>query len=419
MAGERIGGGGEMSSTERDRYLDRALRILESAPLIDGHNDLPWQYRVRAGNHLDKIDLAGDTSRLDPPMHTDLARLRTGRLGAQFWALFLPSRFEGPGAARALFEQIDVTVRMIERHPDVFELARTADDIERIFAAGGVASVLAIEGGHAIEGSLAVLRQAYACGARYMTLTHNETIAWADSATDEPRHGGLTAFGREVVREMNRLGMMVDLSHTAPATMHAAMDTSAAPVIFSHSSARALCDHPRNVPDELLARVTEVGGIVMATFVPPFVSQAARVHRALGEAEERRLEAEGADAEAIERKMSEWLEANPAPRATLEQVADHIDHLSATAGVDHVGIGSDFDGITMVPIGLEDVSRYPALIAELLRRGYGDEEVAKIAGGNLLRVMREVEAVGRKLRSERPPSDALIEELDNGGGAAH
>ena len=407
-----------MSGSDNDRHLEAALRILARAPLIDGHNDLPWQYRVRAGNHLERIDLAGDTSRLDPPMHTDLARLRAGRLGAQFWALFLPSRFEGPGAARALFEQIDVTVRMIERYPEVFEQAGTADDIERIFAAGRIASVLAIEGGHAIEGSLAVLRQAYACGARYMTLTHNETIAWADAATDDPRHGGLTAFGREVVREMNRLGMMVDLSHVAPATMHDAMDTSAAPVIFSHSSARALCDHPRNVPDELLVRVGEGGGIVMATFVPPFVSQAARVHRGLGEAEERRLQAEGVDAETVERKMAEWLDANPAPRATLEQVADHIDHLSATAGVDHVGIGSDFDGITMVPIGLEDVSKYPALIAELLRRGYRDEEVEKIAGANLLRVMREVEAVGVKLRSERPPSEAQIEELDNGGGAA-
>ena len=406
-----------MSGSDNDRHLEAALRILARAPLIDGHNDLPWQYRVRAGNHLERIDLASDTSRLEPPMHTDLARLRAGRLGAQFWALFLPSRFEGPGAARALFEQIDVTVRMIERYPEVFEQAGTADDIERIFAAGRIASVLAIEGGHAIEGSLAVLRQAYACGARYMTLTHNETIAWADSATDEPRHGGLTAFGREVVREMNRLGMMVDLSHVAPATMGDAMDTSAAPVIFSHSSARALCDHPRNVPDELLVRVGEGGGIVMATFVPPFVSPAARFHRALGEAEERRLQAEGADAETVERKMVEWLDANPAPRATLEQVADHIDHLSATAGVDHVGIGSDFDGITMVPIGLEDVSKYPALIAELLRRGYRDEEVEKIAGANLLRVMREVEAVSLELRSARPPSEAQIEELDNGGGA--
>jgi membrane dipeptidase len=360
-------------------------------------------------------------------MHTDIARLRRGRVGAQFWSLFLPSSIEGPGAARALFEQIDVTHRMIERYADVFEQAASADDIERIFSAGKIASILAIEGGYAIENSLAVLRQAYRCGARYMTLTHNDNTDWADSATDEPRHGGLADFGREVVREMNRLGMIVDLSHTAPATMHDAIDTSEAPVLFSHSNAQALCDHPRNVPDDVLARVREVGGMVMATFVPPFVSEEARHHRLAAEAERRRLEAEAGAAEGadslpadkaadIDIHMEAWLDAHPAPRATLEQVADHIDYLRDVLGVDGVGIGSDFDGITMVPVGLEDVSTYPALIAELLRRGYSAEDVGKVAGRNLLRLMREVEGAAIKIAAARPPGEVRFEELAGDSG---
>jgi len=363
--------------------LEKAREILRETPLIDGHNDLPWQYRKRVDNHLDRIDLASDTRELDPPMHTDIPRLRAGQLGGQFWSLYLPSSLEGPGAARALIEQIDVTRRMVDRYPDTFEPAASADDIERIFAAGKIASVLAIEGGYSIEGSLAVLRQAFDLGCRYMTLTHNDNTAWADSATDKPKHGGLTLFGREVVREMNRLGMMVDLSHVAPSTMHDAMDTSEAPVLFSHSSARALCDHPRNVPDEVLERIRDCGGLVNVTFVPPFLSENARHHRLAGEKERERLEkaaanaaasdpatgdgsgADGSessgaaaetvleDAERIDRLMDEWLEANPAPRATLSQVADHIDHIREVAGIDHVGIGSDFDGIKMVPVGLE------------------------------------------------------------------
>ncbi len=392
--------------------LEKAREILRSTPMIDGHNDLPWQYRTRVDNHVDQIDLAGDTSTLEPTMHTDLARLREGQLAAQFWSLFIPVEYDRPGAAKILFEQIDVTLRMIDRYADTFELARSADDIERIAGAGKIASVLAVEGGHSIENSLAVLRQAHAVGARYMTLTHNNNIAWADSATDEPRHGGLSEFGKEVVREMNRLGMMVDLSHVAPPTMHDALDVSEAPVIFSHSSARAVCDHPRNVPDDVLQRVRDSNAIVMATFVPSFISEEARLHRAAAEAEERRLQEAGVDAAAAERGVEVWLESNPMPSATLQQVADHIDHLRDVAGIDHIGIGSDFDGIRAVPVGLEDVSKYPALIAELLERGYAEDDVAKIAGRNLLRVMREAEAAAARIRDTRPPSDALIEELD-------
>lgn len=409
-----------MPHSTDNSYLTEAVRILTRTPLIDGHNDLPWQFRSRVDNHLEAINIEADTAVLDPPMHTDINRLRRGRLGGQFWSLYLPARLEGPGVARVLFEQIDVTLRLIDRHSEVFEQATSADEVERIFSSGRIASVLAIEGGYAIENSLAVLRQAYRCGARYMTLTHNDNTDWADSATDEPRHDGLTAFGREVVREMNRLGMIVDLSHVAPSTMHDALDTSEAPVLFSHSNARALCNHPRNVPDDVLERVRDVGGVVMATFVPPFVSAEARDHRIASEDEQHRLQAavaaEGlngaAAAAAVDQRMNEWLQTTPAPRATLEQVADHIDYLRDTVGINGVGIGSDFDGITTVPVGLEDVSTYPALIAELLRRGYSAGAVAKVAGQNLLRLMREVEGAATRIASTRTPSDVLFEELD-------
>jgi len=393
--------------------LTKARDILRETPLIDGHNDLPWQFRKRVGNHLDKIDLSADTSTLEPPMHTDIARMREGHVGAQFWVVYVPSSYEGSGAARVLFEQIDVTRRIIARYGDTFALATSADDIMHLFSQGKIASVLAVEGGHAIENSLAVLRQAYVAGARYMTLTHNDNIDWADSATDDPRLGGLSPFGREVVREMNRIGMMVDLSHTAPSTMHDALDASEAPVLFSHSGARAVCDHPRNVPDDVLARVRDIEGLVMATFVPPFVSVDARDHRYAWEARRRELEQEGLGADEIERIGKQWLEDNPAPRATLRQVADHIDHLRDVAGIDHVGVGSDFDGITAVPKGLEDVSKYPDLFTELLQRGYSADDIAKIAGRNLLRVMYEVEAACERIDAKRDPSEARIEELDD------
>ncbi len=393
---------------------ERAREILRSTPLIDGHNDLPWQYRRRVDNHVEKIDLSSDTSSLDPPMHTDILRLRHGHVGAQFWALYLPSSLEGPGAARVLFEQIDVMRRIIAHYPDTLALATSADEICSVFAEGKVASVLAIEGGHAIENSLAVLRQAYVAGCRYMTLTHNDNVDWADSGTDEPRLGGLSSFGHEVVREMNRLGMMVDLSHTAPSTMHDALDTSEAPVIFSHSGARAICDHPRNVPDDVLERVRDVEGLVMATFVPSFVSVEARDHRQAAQEVEDGLREQGREDADVKAQMRAWLESNPAPAADLRQVADHIDHLRDVAGIDHVGIGGDFDGITMVPVGLEDVSTYPALIEELLNRGYSDDEAAKVAGRNLLRVMYEVEAAASRLDASRGPSEARFEDDPRG-----
>ncbi|MFQ5744740.1 MAG: dipeptidase [Acidobacteriota bacterium] len=413
-AGER---GGEPTSPAAgaDALVQQARQILRQVPLIDGHNDVPWQYRERVHDHLDAIDLAGDTSQLDPPMHTDIPRLRAGGLGAQFWSVYIPVELGGPGAARALFEQIDLAHRIIDRYPETFELAGTAADVERIFADRKIASMLGIEGGHSIENSLAVLRQAYARGARYMTLTHSSNNDWADSGTDDPAHDGLTAFGKEVVREMNRLGMLVDLSHTSPKTMNDALDVTEAPVIFSHSSARALTDHRRNVPDEVLRRLPENGGVVMVTFVTSFVSEKVRLHSEAEEQERERLQAlHPDDPGGVDESMEIWRQENPAPSATLEDVADHIDHIREVAGIDQIGIGSDFDGITSTPVGLENVATYPFLFAELLRRGYSADEVKKIAGLNLLRVMRQTEQVAARLQAERPPSDARIEELDGG-----
>jgi len=364
-----------------DPALERARQILSETPLIDGHNDLPWairQYRD-APHDVRAYDLRGRT-----PGHTDLERLRDGMVGAQFWSVYIPSSSVEEGAARVQLEQIDIARQIIELYPDHLELALSASDIERVFGKGKIASLIGLEGGHAIENSLGALRAFYDLGARYMTLTHSKNIDWADAATDDPLHNGLTEFGKEVVREMNRLGMLVDLSHVAPATMHDAIDVSEAPVIFSHSSARAVTDHVRNVPDDVLRRIPENGGIVMVTFVPAFVSERVRTHRGDG----------------------------PAPRATLEDVVEHLEHLKAVVGPDHIGIGGDFDGISSTPEGLEDVSTYPALFAELIRRGWSDDELRKLAGENMLRVMREAEAVARRLQRQRPPSLATIEELD-------
>ena len=395
----------------------RVARILAETPLIDGHNDLPENFKERVNDHLDRLDIAADTSRLAQPLHTDIPRLRRGGVGGQFWSVFVPTTLEGPPAAVALFEQIDLVHRMIDRYPETFAFAGSADDVERIHRSGKIASLIGIEGGYSIADSIAVLRQAYACGARYMTLTHWKSIAWADAATDAPRHGGLTRFGREVVREMNRMGMLVDLSHVSDKTMLDALATGQAPVIFSHSSARALCNHPRNVPDDVLRRVAANGGIVMVNFAPGFVSEAARVASEPAEAEWARL---GAlypnDPERVASELRAFSAERPVPDATLAQVADHIEHIRAVAGIDHVGIGSDFDGIGRTPVGLEDVSKYPGLLAELLRRGWTDADVRKVAGGNILRVMREAERVSARLRAERPASDARIEELD--GAAA-
>jgi membrane dipeptidase len=398
--------------------LERARKLLERVPLVDGHNDLLWEYRKRYQNHMDKIDLRAGTAKLDPPMHTDIPRLRQGGLGGQFWSVYIPVEITGAEAVQATMEQIDDVHRLAERYPDTFELALTADDVARIHKAGRIASLIGMEGGHSIHDSLASLRVLYAAGARYMTLTHTKNTDWADSATDAPQHGGLTRFGEEVVREMNRLGMLVDLSHVAPATMKKAIAVSAAPVIFSHSSCRALVDHPRNVPDDVLRLLPRNGGVVMVSFVTSFSSEPVRLWNAANDGEEARLKAlYPGDPERVEREAEAWHKGHPVPRATLEQVADHVEHVRQVAGVDHVGIGADFDGMESVPLGLESVATYPALFAELMRRGWSDGDLEKLAGLNVLRVLHEAERVAAKLQKERPASDALIEELDGKKGA--
>jgi membrane dipeptidase len=357
----------------QNQYMEMARRVLSSTPLIDGHNDLPWAIRQSEAAPHD-VEAAVHDLRGTTPFHTDIARLRAGMVGAQFWSVYIPFSATEEGAAMVQLEQIDIAHQIIERYPDVFELALDVSDIQRIYGQGRIASLLGMEGGHAIENSLGALRGFFELGVRYMTLTHNGTLDWADAANGEPTHGGLTRFGQEVVREMNRMGMLVDLSHTSPATMNDALDVSEAPVIWSHASARGVRDHPRNVPDQVLRRLSDNGGVVMVTFVPSFVS--AR------------------------------------DEATLADVADHIDHIAAIAGIEHVGIGSDFDGISSTPVGLEDVSTYPALFAELSRRGWTEEDLRLLAGENVLRVMGEAEAVARRLQRERPPSTATIEGLD-------
>jgi membrane dipeptidase len=358
--------------------------MLRRFPLIDGHNDLPWELRERGG----PVDLAEPVS----GTHTDLPRLEAGGVGAQFWSVYVPARFAGDAAVTAVLEQIDLARGMIAAYPRALELALTAADVERIFASGRVASLLGAEGGHAIAGSLGVLRMLYALGVRYMTLTHNANVGWADSATDTLAAGGLTGFGREVVAEMQRLGMLVDLSHVSPDTMHDALDVAAAPVIFSHSSARAVCDNPRNVPDDVLARLPGNGGVCMVTFVPGFVSQECSDWLAglKGEAARRGLDPKNLDQ--LWSVKPGWEAAHPRPQATLSQVADHIDHVRRVAGVEHVGLGGDFDGTQDVTVGLEDVSTYPALFAELLARGWTEPDCAALAGGNLLRALHAAEA---------------------------
>ena len=400
-------------TTPDPALVERARKILREVPLIDGHNDLPWEYRQRVKNQLAKIDLRSDTSKLERPLHTDIPRLRRGGLGAQFWSVYIPVSIQGPEAVQTVMEQIDDVHRLAEIYPDTFEVARTADDIVRIHKAGRIASLSGMEGGHSINNSLAALRQLYEAGARYMTITHSTNTDWADSATDAPKHGGLTPFGEEVIREMNRLGMQVDLSHVSPDTMKDALGVAQAPVIFSHSSARAVTDHPRNVPDDVLRLMPRNGGVVMVTFVPSFVSEQMRAWGAEVSAVEARLKAlHPGDPDRVTRDLESWRKANEPPRATLQQVADHIDHVRKVAGVDHVGIGSDFDGITSVPVGLEGVDDYPDLLAELMRRGWKDEEIRKLAGLNVLRAFREAEKASQRLRKERPASDALIEEMD-------
>ncbi len=398
---------------QTDSVAARVDRILREVPLIDGHNDLAEQYSERVKDHLGQIDIRQDQSKLTPPLHTDIARLRQGRIGGQFWSVYVPTTLKGADAVRAVLEQIDVVHRLAALYPDTFEMAGTADDVVRIHRSGKIASLIGVEGGHSIGNSLAVLRQLYALGGRYMTITHSDNNDFADSATADPVHGGLTPFGKLVIAEMNRLGMLVDLSHVAPKTMNDVLDIAAAPVIFSHSSARALTDHARNVPDHVLRRVKENDGVVMVTWVPTFVSEKARARDAAKDAEEARLKAlYRGQSEQVKAMLAQWETANPAPRATVKDVADHIDHIVQIAGAEHVGLGADLDGITSTPEGLESVAAYPVVFAELIRRGYSDEQLKGIAGLNVLRVMRKAEMVAARLQRERPPSDVRIEEVD-------
>ena len=391
--------------------VKRAKTLHKRVPLIDGHNDLPWQYRKRVNRALSKIDIAESQQEL----HTDIVRLREGGLGGQFWSVYVPNELEPGEFVRATIEQIDVVYNMLRRYPDTFELTRTADQLERGFQSGKIVSLIGMEGGHSIDNSIAALRMFYRLGARYKTLTHDLNVGWADSCTDAPKANGLTDFGREVVREMNRIGMLVDLSHASPDTMRDALDVVEAPVIFSHSSALGLVDHRRNVPDGVVKGVAENDGVVMASFVPGFTSQHVVEHAQRRDAERVRLEEPpGSTARSVKDGLTRWDEENPAPRATLSQVADHVDHIRDVTGIDHVGVGSDFDG-SSVPQGLEDVSMCPMLTAELIRREYSDEEILKILGLNVLRVMRQAEAVAERLQAERGPSEALIEELDGPG----
>jgi len=391
---------------------DTAARIrdlLGEHPVVDGHNDLAWAARERVGYDWDRLDI----SRAGCPTHTDLPRLRAGGVGAQFWSVFVPATLQGDAAVTATLEQVDAVHAMTARYAGDLALATTRADVERAWSQGRIASLLGAEGGHSIDSSLGALRMLHALGVRYLTLTHNDNVPWADSATDEPVLGGLSPFGREVVREMNRLGMLVDLSHVSADTMHDALDVAEAPVLFSHSSARAVCDHPRNVPDDVLASMRTNGGVVMVNFYSAFTDpQAARVmHDMVGV--ERGFKAQHpGDPAAVDSLMDAWRAAHPIPRGNVATVADHVDHLVKVAGIDHVGIGSDFDGISTTPVGLEDVSMFPNLTAELLRRGYSDGDVQKILGLNLLRAMQQAEQVSARLKRERPASTRTIEEMD-------
>lgn len=401
-----------MTSTEASPAAATAARdLLTRHPILDGHNDLPWTLRV-----ADDVDL--DTTDLDHPVttiQTDWPRMAAGGVGAQFWSVYVSADLEGETAVTTTLEQIDLVHELIRRYPGTLELALTADDVERIIAAGKVASLIGAEGGHSIGSSLGTLRALYALGVRYMTLTHNRSLPWADSATDDPVVGGLSPFGREVVREMQRLGMLVDLSHVSPDTMRDALDTAEGPLIFSHSSALAICDHPRNVPDEILARLPANGGTCMVNFVPAFVSQACRDwERGFAEDAKRR----GFDFKNVPGRgqakelRREWIAKHPRPAVKLAEVADHAEHVREVAGVDHVGIGSDYDGVDWLPEGLEDTSCYPALIAELLRRGWSEEDCGKLASGNIIRTLRAAEETARALSASRGPSRSRIEDLD-------
>lgn len=385
-------------------------RLLRNTPLIDGHNDLPWAMREAAKDPLDVV--AYDLRRKTAGM-TDIARLRKGMVGGQFWSVYIPGEVRDSGYARIQLEQIDIAKRVIARYPDVFVPAFTAADVRKAYAQRKIGSLIGMEGGHAIENSLGALRSYYELGARYMTLTHNVTLDWADAANDAPRHNGLTAFGKEVVREMNRLGMLVDLAHTSPAVMSQALAISEAPVIWSHAAARGVTNVPRNVPDSILAKLPKNGGVLMMTFVPGFVSQAVAGYGAQVTAvRDSVTQRYPNDGDAQFKAVAAWRESHPTPRATINDVADHLDHIKKIAGAAHVGIGGDFDGITETVQGLEDVSTYPTLFAELVKRGWTDAELKGLAGENVLRALSRAEQVSVQLRKTRPASTKTIQQLD-------
>lgn len=385
----------------------RVERILSEAPLIDGHNDLPWELRARYDARVEAVDLTRDTSKLDRPLQTDIPRLRKGHVGGQFWSVYIPASVTGPQAVELTVEQIDIVRRIVAANPSAFEMASTAADVRRIAKQGKVASLIGIEGGHQIDGRLSVLRQFRELGVGYMTLTHGKSLNWADSATDAPRANGLSPFGRQVITEMNRIGMIVDVSHVSDATMAAALDASKTPVIASHSSARAIADKPRNIPDDLLRRIAANGGVVMINFYPAFLSKAwddwdtARTKLAMANGLPGNLYG-GRSIPA----MAAWDREHPEPLVGVKEVADHVEHVARVAGYDHVGLGGDFDGISgSGPVGMKGVDGYPLLFAELARRGWSDANLAKLAQGNVLRVMERVEAVARDLAGT-PPIDA-------------
>ncbi|MFJ3705108.1 MULTISPECIES: dipeptidase [Streptomyces] len=394
--------------------LDRARLLLAGHPVVDGHNDLPWALREQVGYDLDARDISRDQT---GTLHTDIPRLRAGGVGAQFWSVYVAPHLAGDDAVSATLEQIDVVGEMLARYPDDLRRALTADDMEKARAEGRIASLMGAEGGHSINNSLATLRALHTLGVRYMTLTHNDNTDWADSATDSPRVGGLSEFGREVVREMNRVGMLVDLSHVAATTMRDALATSVAPVIFSHSSARAVCDHPRNIPDDVLRMLAANGGVAMATFVPKFVLPAAVEWTLAADRNMREHGLHHLDTTPAAMRIHADFEAlNPRPMATVATIADHLDHMREIAGIDHIGVGGDYDGTAFLPLGLEDVSGYPHLIAELLTRGWSETDLAKLTWQNAVRVLRDAEAVSRDLSARVGPSHATIDELDGPTG---
>lgn len=397
-----------MPATAQRSPEQTAEAALRAAPLFDAHNDVPWALRERYRNVIADFDFT-DSTRAPAPggetggMHTDIPRLRKGRVGAQFWSVYVPATLPEPQAVVAVLEQIDVTKRLLARHPETFALVTTADGAAAAMKRGRIASIMGMEGGNSIGESLAVLRQTYDLGVRYLTLTHNKTLSWADAGTDAPKNDGLNDFGRKVVREMNRIGMLVDLSHVSEATMMDALDESKAPVIFSHSGARAINGHARNVPDSVLRRLPANGGVVMVVGLPGFLSEELRQRTANRAAEQARLESlwRGQPAE-VAKALAAWDAAKPEPKVGLGVWADHIDHIRKIAGADHVGIGGDYDGMPSGPVGAEDVSGYPALFAELARRGWSQSDLEKLASRNIMRVLKSAETVAASQRRLPP-----------------